>query len=77
MRQRPKGLPRKRGGTGDYKGTALISLCRGQQKSLLGSMYHFLKEIPPLTLSIPQDMEEYNYYHIHYLIDGETNTVPD
>jgi len=25
MRQRPKGLPRKRGGTGDYKGAALIS----------------------------------------------------
>jgi len=24
MRQRPKGLPRKRGGTGDYKGAALI-----------------------------------------------------
>jgi hypothetical protein len=26
MRQRPKGLPRKRGGTGDYKGAALILL---------------------------------------------------
>jgi len=40
MRQRPKGLPRKRGGTGDYKGAALISLLLSKRFKTIRK-YHF------------------------------------